>query len=124
MFILIYLYLPHLGHHFMANKRGIVETVAKFVFLGSKITADGDYIHVIKRHSLLGSKTMTKQGYELKGRDIILPTKVYIVKALVSPILMHGCESCTIKKVEHEELMFQIVLKKTLVSPLDCREIK
>ena len=74
-------------------KGGRLETVANFVFLGCKITADDDYSHVIKRHLLLGSKAMKKQDCELKGRDIILPTKVYIVKALVSPIVMCGCES-------------------------------
>ena len=71
------------------------------IFLGSKITADGDYSHVIKRCLLLGRKTMTNQDSIFKSRDIILPTKVCLVKAMVSPVIMYGCESWTIKKAEH-----------------------
>ena len=77
-----------------------VETVADFIFLGSKITADGDYSHDIKRHLLLGGKVMTNPESILKSRDITLPTKVCLVKAMVFPVVMYGCESWTIKKAE------------------------
>ena len=78
-----------------------METVADFLFLGSKITADGDCSHEIKRRMLLGRKVMTKLGSILKNRDVTLPTKVHLVKALVFPVVMYGCESWTIKKAEH-----------------------
>ena len=78
----------------------IVETVTDFIFLGSKITADGDCSHEIKRHLLLGWKVMTNLDSIFKSRDIILPTKVHLVKAMVFPIAMYGCESWTIKKAE------------------------
>ena len=78
-----------------------VETVADFIFLGSKITADGHFSHEIKRHLLLGRKVMTNLDSIFKSRDIILPTKVLLVKAMVFPVVMYGCESWTIKKVEH-----------------------
>ena len=77
-----------------------VETVADFIFLGSKITADGDCSHEIKRHLLLGRKVMTNVDSILKGRDITLLTKVRLVKAMVFPVVMYGCESWTIKKAE------------------------
>ena len=77
-----------------------LETVADFVFLGSKITADGDCSHKIKRHLLLGRKVMTKLDSIFKSRDITLPTKVHLVKAMVFPVVMYGCESWTIKKAE------------------------
>ena len=77
-----------------------VETVADFIFLGSKITADGDCHHEIKRHFLLGRKLMTKLDSILKSRDITWPTKVHLVKAMVFPVVMYGYESCTIKKAE------------------------
>ena len=77
-----------------------METVTDFIFLGSKITADGDCIHEIKRHLLLGRKAMTNLGSILKIRDLTLPTKVHIVKATVFPVVMNGCESWTIKKAE------------------------
>ena len=77
------------------------ETVVDFIFLGSKITADGDCSHEIKRRSLLGSKIMTNLDSILKSRDITLPTKVCIVKAMVFPVVIHGCDSWTIKKGEH-----------------------
>ena len=77
-----------------------VETVADFIFLGSQITADGDYSHEIKRHLLLGRKAMTNLDSILKIRDITLPTKIHLVKAVVFPVVMYGCESCTIKKAE------------------------
>ena len=77
-----------------------VETAADFIFLGSKITADGDYSHEIKRCLLLGRKDMTNLDSILKGKDITLPTKVCLVKAMVFPVVMYGCESWTIKKAE------------------------
>ena len=76
------------------------ETVADFIFLGSKITTDGDCSHEIKRHLLLGRKVMSNQESILKSRDITLPTKVHLVKAMVFPVVMYGCESWTIKKPE------------------------
>ena len=84
------------SHHFMANG----ETVADFIFLASKITADGDCSHEIKRHLLLGRKVMTNLDSILKSRDITLSTKVRTVKAMVFPVVMYGCESWTIKKAE------------------------
>ena len=75
--------------------------VADFIFLGSKITADGDCSHEIKTHLLLGRKTTTNLDRVLKSRDITLPTKVCVVKAMVFPVVMYGCESWTIKKAEH-----------------------
>ena len=78
----------------------IVETVSDFTFLGSKITADGDYSHEIKRCLLLGRKVITNLDSILKSRDITLPTKVHLVKALVFPVVMYGCERWTIKKAE------------------------
>ena len=77
-----------------------METVTEFIFLGSKITADGYYSHEIKRHLLLGSKVMTNLDSILKSRDITLPTKVCLVKAMVFPVVMYGCESWTTKKAE------------------------
>ena len=77
-----------------------VETVADFISLGSKITADGDCSHEIKKHLLLGSKVMTSLDIILKSRDITLPTKVCLVKAMVFPVVMYGCESWTVKKAE------------------------
>ena len=77
-----------------------VETVSGFIFLGSKITADGDYSHEIKRHLLLGRKVMTNLDSILKSRDITLPAKVHLIKAMVFPVVMYGCESWTIKKAE------------------------
>ena len=78
-----------------------METVTDFIFLGSKITADRDCSHENKRHLLLRRKAMTNPGYILKSRDITLPTKICIVKAMVFPVIMYGCESWTIKKAEH-----------------------
>ena len=81
-----------------------VETVADFIFPGSKITADGDCSHEIKRCLLLGRKVMTNLDSILKSRDITLPTKVRLVKAMVFTVVMHGCESWTIKKAEHQRI--------------------
>ena len=78
-----------------------METVTGFIFLGSKITADGDSSHEIERRLLLGRKAMTNLDSILKSRDITLPTKVHLVKAMVFPVVMYGCEIWTIKKVEH-----------------------
>jgi len=81
-----------------------VETMVDFIFWGSKITADGDCSHEIKRHLLLGRKVMTNPDSILKSRDITLPTKVRLVKAMVFPVVMYGCESWTIKKAEHRRI--------------------
>ena len=81
------------------------ETVADFIFPGSKITADGDCGHEIKRRLLLGRKVMTNVDRIFKSRDITLPTKVHLVKAMVFPVVMYGCESWTIKKLSTEELI-------------------
>ena len=81
-----------------------MEAVINFIFLGSKITADGDCSHEIKRRLLLGRKVMTNLDSILKGRDITLPTKVRLVKAMVFPVVMYGCESGTIKKAEHQRI--------------------
>ena len=80
------------------------ETMTDFIFLGSKITADGDCSHEIKRHLLLGRKAMTNLDSILKSRDITLPTKVCLVKAMVFPIVMYECESWTVKKAEHQRI--------------------
>ena len=82
----------------------IVETVRDFIFLGSKITADSDCSHEIKRSLFLGRKVMTNLDSILKSRDITLPTKSHLVKAMVFPVVMHGCESWTIKKAEHRRI--------------------
>ena len=81
-----------------------METVTDFIFLGSKITADGDRSHEIKRRLLLGRKSMTNLDSILKSRDITLPTKVHLVKPMVFPVVMYGCESWTIKKAEHQRI--------------------
>ena len=80
------------------------ETVGDFIFLGSKITADGDCSHEIKRHLLFGRKVMTNVDSILKNRDVILPTKVRLVKATVFPVVIYGCESWTVKKAEHRRI--------------------
>ena len=81
-----------------------VETVADFIFLGSKIPSDGECSHEIKRHLLLGRKVMTNLDSILKSRDIILPTKVHLAKAMVFPVVMYGCESWTVKKAERRRI--------------------
>ena len=88
----------------MTNRRGNNGNSRDFIFLGSKITADGDCSHEIKRCLLLGRKAMTNLDSILKSRDITLPTKVHLVKAMVFPVVMYGCESWTIKKAEHRRI--------------------
>jgi len=101
------------------------ETVTNFIFLGSKITADGDCSHEIKRCLLLRRKVMTNLDSMLKSRDIILPTKVRLVKAMVFPVVMYGCESWTIKQAECRRIdAFELwCWRRLLKSPLDCKEI-
>ena len=97
-----------------------VETMADFIFLGSKITADGDCSLEIKRHLLLGRKVMTNLNSMLKSRDITLPAKVHLVKAIVFPVVMCGCESWTVKKAECQRI-FELWCWRTLESPLGLR---
>ena len=103
-----------------------METVTDFIFLGSKITVDGDCSHEIKRRLLLGRKAMTNLDSILKSRGITLLTKVHLVKALFFPVFMYGCKSCAMKKAEHWRIdAFELWwLEKTLESPLDCKEIQ
>ena len=102
-----------------------METVRGFILGGSKITADGDCSHEIKRRLLLGRKVMTNIDRILKSRDITLPTKVCLVKAMVFPVVMYGCESWTIKKAEHQRIgAFELWCWKRFLSPLDCKEIQ
>ena len=98
-------------------ERETVETVADFIFLGSKITAYGDCRHEIKRRLLLGRKAMINLGNLLKSRDITLPTKVRLVKAMVFPVVVYGCESWTIKLSAEELMLFNCGWEKTLESP-------
>ena len=106
------------SHHFMANRWGNSGC--------SKITADGDCSHEIKRRLLLGMKIVTNLDSILKSRDITLPTKVRLVKAMVFPVVMSGRESWTIKKAESQRIdaFWSVVLENTLESPLDCKEIQ
>ena len=104
-----------------------MKTVTDLIFLGSKITADGDCSHEIERCLLFWRKAMTNLDSMLKNRVITLPTKVHLVKAMVFPVVMYGCESRTIKEVEHWKLMLLscgVLLEKTLESPLDSKEIQ
>ena len=103
-----------------------METGTDFILGGSKITADGDFSHEIKRHLLLGRKVMTNLDSILKSRDITLPTKVHLVKAMVFPVVMYGCKSWTIKKAEHRRIdAFELwCWRRLLKSPLDCKEIQ
>ena len=97
-----------------------METVRDFIFWGSKITADGDCSHEIKRRLLLGRKAVTNLESILKSRDITLPTKVCLVKAMVFPVVKYGCESWSVKKAEHRKIdAFGQELENTLESPLD-----
>ena len=101
------------------------ETVSDFIFGGSEIMADGDCSHEVKRRLLLGRKVMTNLDSILKSRDITLPTKVRLVKAMVSPVVMYGCESWTVKKAECRRIdAFELWCWRTLESPLDCKEIQ
>ena len=102
-----------------------VETVVDFIFLGSKITVDGDCSHEIKRCLLLGRKAMTNLDSILKSRDNTLPTKVHLVKAMVFPVVMYACESWAIKKAEHQRIdAFELLCWRRLLSPLDCKEVQ
>ena len=124
------------SHHFMANSDHgpitswqidgeTVETVSEFIFGGSKITADGECSHEIKRHLLHGRKAMTNLDSILKSRDITLPTLGCLVKAMVFPVVMYGCENWTVKKAEHRRIdAFELWCWRRLLSPLDCKEIQ
>ena len=103
-----------------------VETVSEFIYLGSKITADGDWSHEIKRRLLLGGKVMSNPDSILKSRDITLPTKVHLVKAMVFSVVMYGCKSWTVKKAERRRIdAFELwCWRRLLSSPLDCKEIQ
>ena len=103
-----------------------IETVTYFIFLGSKICVDSNCTQEIKRNLLLGRKAMINLDSLLKSRDITLPTKVHLVKVMVFPVVMYGCESWTVRKAECQIIdAFELgVLEKTLESPLDCRKIK
>ena len=112
-----------------------METVRDFIFLGSKITADGDCSHEIKRCLLLGRLALTNLDSILKSRDITLPTKVHLVKAIVFPVVMYGCESWIITKAERRRIdaffffflnwcLLTVVLEKTIESPLNCKKIQ
>ena len=94
------------------------------IFLGSKITVDSDCRHEIKSRLHLGRKTMTNLDSVLKSKDLTLPTNVRIVKAMVFPVIMYGCESWTMKKAERRRIDAFELLEKTLESPLDCKEIQ
>ena len=100
----------------------------RLIFLGSRITMDGDCSHKIKRHLLLGRKVMTKLYSTLKSKDITLPTKVRLVKAMVLPVVIYGCESWTIKKAElsikGRTAALKLALEKTLNSPLDFKGLQ
>ena len=101
-----------------------METGRNFILGGSKIPADGDCSHEIKRRLLLGGKVMTNLDIILKSRDIILPTKVHLVKAMVFPVVMYGCESWTIMIIEHRIDASELCCWRRLESSLDCKEIQ
>ena len=102
-----------------------VETVSDFIFWGSKIMADGDCSHEIKKRLLLGRRVMTNLDSIFKSRDTTLSTKVCLVKAMVFPVVMYGCESWTVKKAEHQRIdAFELWCWRRLESPLDCKEIQ
>ena len=102
-----------------------METVTDFILWGSKITADGDCSHEIKRHFLLGRKVMTNLDGVLKNRDITLPATAHLVKAMVFPVVMDGCESRTIKKAECQRIdAFELWCWRRLLSLSDCKEIQ
>jgi len=113
------------SNHFMGNRWETVETMSDFIFLGSKITADDDCSHEIKRCLLLGRKVMTNLDRIFKSRDITLPTKVCLVKAMVFPVVMYRCESWTVKKAECQRIdAFELWCWRRFLSPLDCKEIQ
>ena len=102
-----------------------METVTDFIFLGSEINVNSEWSNEIKRCLLIGRKAITNLDSILKSRDITLLTKVHIVKAMVFPVVMYGCENCTIKKAEHQRTdAFELKCCSILLSPLDCKEIK
>ena len=102
-----------------------MDRVSDFIFLGSQIPADGDCSHEIKGHLLLGRKVMTNLDSMLKSRDITLPTTVCLVKTMVFPVVMYGCESWTVKKLSAKELMLlNCGVGEDSCSPLDCKEIQ
>ena len=102
-----------------------METVSDFIFWGSRITADGDCSNEFKRRILLGRKVMTNLDSIFKSRDVTLPTKVCLVKAMVFPVIMYGCESWTVKKAERQRIdAFELWCWRRLESPLDCKEIQ
>ena len=102
-----------------------METVTDFIFLGSKITSNGDCIHESKRYLHFGRKATTNLDSVFKSKDITLPTKVHIVKAMVFPVVMYGCESWTKKKVEFQRTdAFKLCVEKNLESPLDSKKIQ
>ena len=109
----------------MANRWGNSGNSVRLYFGGSKITADGDCSHEIKRCLLLGRKAMTNPDSISKSRDITVPTKVCLVKTMVFPVVMYGCESWTIKKAEHERIdAYELWCWRRLLSPMDCKEIQ
>ena len=102
-----------------------METVTDFTFLGSKITADDDCSHEIKRRLLLGRKVLTNLDSMFKSRDITLPTKVHLVKAMVFQVVMYVCESCVVKKAERRRIdAFELWCWRGLCESLDCKEIR
>ena len=102
-----------------------VETVSDVILGGSKITADGDCSHEIKRRLLLGRKVLSNLDSIFKSRDITLPTKIHLVKAMVFPVVRYGCESWTVKKAERRRIdAFELWCWRRLESPLDCKEIQ
>ena len=109
----------------MANRWGNNGNMTDFIFLGSKITIDSDCKHEIERCLLLGRKTMTKLDSILKSTDITLLTKVHLVKAMVFPGVMYGCENWTVKRAEHQRIdASELWCWRRLESPLDCKEIR
>ena len=109
----------------MANRQGNNGNSDRLYFLGPKITADGDHSHEIERCFFLERKAMTNLDSIFKSRDITLPTKVRLVKAMVFPVVVYGCESWTIKKAEHRRIdAFELWCWRRLESPLDCKEIQ
>ena len=106
----------------MTNRWGNNGNSDRLYFFGPPVTADGDCSHEIKRPLLLGRKAMTNLDSMLKNKDITLPTKVHLVKAMVFPVVMYGCENWTKKKAERRKIdAFELVLEKILESPLDCK---